>query len=92
MRIRFYILSMFLFLFGGNPGLSAQLYIGDDRIDTSSLAMGLDTPWEILCGPDDHIWFTERPGRVSRLNPENGEKEILLTIPEVYEVSESGYL
>jgi len=53
---------------------------------------GLDTPWEILWGPDNRIWFTERGGRVSRVDPETGETELLLTIPDVQQRTESGLL
>jgi glucose/arabinose dehydrogenase len=70
----------------------AQISIGNTVVDTNSIATNLDTPWEILWGPDDHIWITERYGRVSRLNPESGELTGLITINEVYEESESGLL
>jgi aldose sugar dehydrogenase len=54
---------------------------------------GLDVPWEIVWGPDDHIWFTERHGKISRVNPENGERKILLDYRDkVYQNSESGML
>ncbi len=36
------------------------------------VAVGLDVPWEILWGPDDHIWVTEKVGRVLRIEPESG--------------------
>jgi len=70
----------------------AQITIGSTEVDTQSVVTNLDTPWEILWGPDDHIWFTERYGRVSRLNPETGERQTLITIDEVHEQSESGLL
>jgi glucose/arabinose dehydrogenase len=71
---------------------AAQLSIGTTEVDTSTVVSGLDTPWEILWGPDNHIWMTERYGRVSRLNPENGEITELAIINEVHEQSESGLL
>ena len=40
------------------------------RVET--LASGLDTPWDLAWGPDGAIWFTERAGRVSRVDPETG--------------------
>ena len=84
-----FILLVFLNLpFSGR----AQITIGSVEVDTQSVATNLDTPWEIVWGPDDHIWFTEREGRVSRLNPETGDRQILLTIDEVHEQSESGLL
>ncbi len=80
--------SMILFL----TESSAQITIGTTEVDTTTIASGLDTPWEILWGPDDHIWITERYGRVSRLNPETGEINELVRINEVHEQSESGLL
>jgi glucose/arabinose dehydrogenase len=70
----------------------SQITIGSTTVDTQSVATNLDTPWEMVWGPDDHIWFTEREGRVSRLNPETGDRQILLTIDEVHEQGESGLL
>ena len=82
------VLAFFLF----PHFLNAQITIGSTEVDTQSVATNLDTPWEILWGPDDHIWLTERYGRVSRLNPETGELQTLITIDEVYETGESGLL
>lgn len=72
--------------------MHSQISIGNTKVDTQSVATGLDTPWEMLWGDDDHIWFTERYGRVSRLNPDNGEINELITIEEVHEEGESGLL
>jgi len=71
---------------------SAQITIGTTEVDTSTITSGLDTPWEILWGPDNFIWITERYGRVSRLDPETGEISELVRIDEVHEQSESGLL
>jgi len=70
----------------------AQVFIGSTEVDTTSVATGLDVPWEILWGPDDHIWFTERYGRISRLNPETGDVTELIIIGDVYEEGEGGLL
>lgn len=58
----------------------------------TDLTTGLDTPWEILWGPDDHIWMTERSGIVSRVDPATGEKTELLTVGEVFEDGERGLM
>ena len=53
----------------------------------------LDIPWEIIWGPDDYIWVTERFGRVSRINPQTGEQKVLLNMSsDVYQRSEAGML
>ncbi len=81
-----------ILLIGCSKKSESQLFIGSTAIDTSTLISGLNTPWEILWGPDNHIWFTERAGSVSRLNPETGENQLIMTIPEVYEFGEAGLL
>lgn len=66
--------------------------VKSEGLEIRVVAENLDTPWEIIWGPDDHIWMTERYGRVSRLNPETGEVQELLIIDYVYEQSEAGLL
>jgi aldose sugar dehydrogenase len=62
------------------------------NLKTRTVATGLDTPWEIIWGPDNHIWVTERFGRISRINPTTGVITPLLTISEVRENGEGGLL
>ena len=64
---------LLVILFSDLNVLYSQIAIGSTSIDTTTIVSGLDTPWEILWGPDDNIWLTERRGVVSRLNPETGE-------------------
>jgi PQQ-dependent dehydrogenase (s-GDH family) len=91
--MRIYLLSFLLLLAIANPELKSQIQIGNIDVDTTSILTGLDTPWEILWGPDDHIWLTERMGKVSRLNPESGEVSLILDIQDkVHEQSEAGLL
>jgi aldose sugar dehydrogenase len=59
---------------------------------TRDVITGLDTPWEILWGRDNQLWVTERPGRVSRVNPQTGERKLLLTITDVFESDNGGLL
>ena len=61
-------------------------------LTTRDVATGLDTPWEILWGPDNRLWVTERDGRVSTIDPASGEKKLLLTIGEVAQEGESGLM
>jgi glucose/arabinose dehydrogenase len=42
------------------------------RLQVETLARDLDTPWDLAWGPDSMIWFTERGGRVSRLDLASG--------------------
>ena len=59
------------------------------RVET--VVSGLDTPWDLAWGPDDAIWMTERPGRVSRIDPVTGTLT-RVGLVEVLEQGESGLM
>ncbi|WP_109301062.1 sorbosone dehydrogenase family protein [Aquimarina sp. AU474] len=59
---------------------------------TTTIISTLSVPWEIVWGPDNFLWVTERGGRISRVNPDTGEQQELLTVSEVEQVQESGLL
>jgi len=61
-------------------------------IKDSVVAKNLNFPWEILWGPDNNIWFTERGGKISRLDPATGTITPVLTIGEVVSNGEGGML
>lgn len=48
--------------------------------------------WEILWGPDDHIWFTERDGKISKMNPTTGAIVFTSSISDVVSSGEGGLL
>ena len=81
-----------LFLLLACFSASAQLKIGNYTVDTVSIASRLHVPWEILWGPDDKIWFTERNGKISKVDPVTKQKKVLFTFNNVHEESESGLL
>ena len=76
--------------------------IGNTTLSEREVIGGLDVPWEIKWGPDNYIWVTERGsysqsqpaiGLVSRINVENGTKNIVLDLSDVvFDVYESGLL
>ncbi|MCX7929119.1 MAG: PQQ-dependent sugar dehydrogenase [Chlorobi bacterium] len=66
--------------------------IAAQDLSLRTVTTGLDTPWEILWGPDGWLWVTERPGRLSRIHPETGEQQTIATLSDVYEQGESGLL
>lgn len=82
--------------------LSATLFCKKDNNNAESpdaaelkdsvIASNLSYPWEILWGPDDHIWMTERGGKISRLNPATGTVTPVITIAEVVSNGEGGLL
>jgi aldose sugar dehydrogenase len=65
---------------------------GPSLIKDSVLADGLHYPWEILWGPDGHIWMTEREGRISRIDPVTGKLTPLLQVPGTVARGEGGLL
>jgi len=56
------------------------------------LTRQLNHPWEILWGPDNFIWMTERNGKISRVNPATGAVTPLITLTEVTAQGEGGLL
>ena len=58
----------------------AQIQVGNTTLTEREVIGGLDVPWEIKWGPDNHIWVTERSGIVSRVNVETGEQFIILSL------------
>ncbi len=65
---------------------------GSVEIKDSAIVSNLNFPWEILWGPDNNIWMTERGGKISRINPTTGTVTPLLTISGVHVNGEGGLL
>ena len=53
---------------------------------------GLNHPWEILWGKDDHIWMTEREGKISKVDPGTGNILFSASIADVVSNVEGGLL
>jgi len=82
-----------------NPGFNAQSgslfkasIEGCVSLQTRTVAQSLAFPWELIWGPDNFIWFTERPGRIGRINPTTGVRTLNFTIPDCATVGEGGAL
>jgi PQQ-dependent dehydrogenase (s-GDH family) len=57
---------------------------GTKQFEMKVLTDGLEAPWEIELGPDGWLWLTERTGgKITRVNPEDGTKQVAIDIPEV---------
>ncbi|UOQ98314.1 PQQ-dependent sugar dehydrogenase [Hymenobacter sp. 5317J-9] len=76
---------------GQAPALST-FAVGGTTVTVSAVATNLDIVWELVWGPDNFLWATERYGRISRINPATGQVLPLLTLPDVTAVGESGLL
>ena len=57
---------------------------GKLQFEKRVLATDLDGPWELIWGPDNFLWVTERKaGRITRINPADGSKITAIQIAEV---------
>lgn len=54
------------------------------KLGATTVIGNLDVPWEITWGPDNWIWFTEQTGTINKVNPNTGERKLILKIDEVY--------
>ena len=51
--------------------------LDQSTIGMSTIATGMDVPWEITWGPDDWIWYSQIKGEIGKINPINGEKKVV---------------
>ncbi len=56
------------------------ILVGNTTLTERDVVTGLDIPWDLEWGPDDHIWFTERAGKVKRVDPTTGNTTTILDI------------
>ncbi|HEY0175697.1 MAG TPA: PQQ-dependent sugar dehydrogenase [Pedobacter sp.] len=75
-----------------NKGNDTGDSLPDADLKTEVLTQSLIYPWDMVYGPDSYIWFTERAGKISRLNPKNGVITLVHTISEVNSIGEGGLL
>lgn len=76
----------------GDNGNEETGDLPDVELNAKVLVSGLTLPWEMVYGADNFIWFTEKTGKISRLNPATGQITPLLTITEVRSNGEAGLL
>jgi aldose sugar dehydrogenase len=57
-----------------------------------TLRSDLNFPWEILWGKDDHIWMTERGGKINKIDPKTGDVVFSAVIPDALGNGEGGLL
>jgi glucose/arabinose dehydrogenase len=74
------------------PGDKQEVTLPEVDLKTRVLTMGLSHIWEMVYGPDQQLWITERGGKISRVNPETGAITLLLNVPDVVPNGEGGLL
>lgn len=76
-----------LLMFGSSSGLAQSTQFNGEMPHDATmtvLATGLSNPFEIIYGPDDRLWVTERTaGRITLVQPTDGATTTLLEIDEV---------
>ena len=91
--MKFLTISLLLLIFACNKkDKNNPLPPGAVEIQTKVVAENLNFPWEILWGPDNKIWMTERGGKISRVDTATGTITPVFTIAEVSSQGEGGLL
>ena len=85
-------ISLLLAGCGGSPAATSTTTSGvSPTITLSTIATGLNVPWEIRFLPDGTMLVTERPGRLVRVDPAMGSVKEVGSIP-VNAVGEGGLM
>lgn len=61
------------------------------RFDMRVVATGLDSPWEVVLGPDGKLWVTERSAlRITRVDPQTGERKVAASLATIAKAAGPG--
>lgn len=64
----------------------AQLPVGSTTLDTTVLANNLSTPWDMVyTNSDTSLWFTERIGKVTRIDLNTNQVRLVLDLQDTVE-------
>jgi len=55
------------------------------RLKVTVVLKGLEIPWDMDWSSDGWIWFSEKAGRISRVQPDSGVLQTVHFIPDVYQ-------
>lgn len=61
-------------------------------LQVEELVTGMDVPWDMEFGQDGFLWVTEQAGKIYRINPETGEKLLVLHLKDVFRKRTTGLL
>ncbi len=65
---------------------ASEATASEEEFTMRVLTTGLEQPWELIYGPDEWLWLTERAGkRVIRVNPADGTITEALTVDDAYQ-------
>jgi glucose/arabinose dehydrogenase len=63
-----------------------------EDFNATVITTGLETPWDLLWGPDGMIWVSERAGRISRVDPVTGRRTTAGDVAGVLQSGEGGLM
>jgi len=87
------IISLAVWLISCNQSdTKMKIATAGNEQEMRTLRDDLNYPWEILWGKDDHIWMTERGGRISKIDPNTGETVFSTRLTNVVTNNEGGML
>lgn len=69
-----------------------EVQLPDVELKTRVVSSAHSHIWEMIYGPDQQLWITERGGKISRVNPQTGAVTLLLNVPDVVTNNEGGLL
>lgn len=65
---------------------------GGAQVDVQTVIGDLDTVWDMIWAPDGSMWFSERGGRISRLDITERTRTVVGEVPNVLESGEAGLM
>lgn len=89
MRVAILIL---IFAYSLSSFAQVSFSIGNTTLEAKVIADNLFIPWDFDMDADGRLWFSERDGKISRLNIETGEIELIFQIPTVYQSTDNSGL
>ena len=54
-------------------------------LEVEVLAEDMTVPWDLVWGPDNHVWCMEKTGRITRTNPDTKVVEEVHALSGVYQ-------
>lgn len=65
---------------------------GGAQVEVETVIGDLDTVWDMIWAPDGSMWFSERGGRISRLDLIERTRTVVGEVPNVLERGEAGLM
>ena len=76
-----FLFGLLLFYSGISFLSNAQGQKGQEKFNKRIIVDKLEDPWNIIYGPDNHLWITEsKTYKILRINPQDGSQQTLLNI------------